>query len=342
MSLDVAVDRRPTRRVLVLVYATPVVLFVVSFGLGRFAVDPVTVVRILTSRVLPIHQTWSAAEESVVLDIRLPRIALAMCIGAGLSISGASFQGIFRNPLVSPDLLGVSAAAGFGAALAIVLSGSTGLINVLAFAFGVSAVVVTYLMSRVQRTTPVIMLVLSGIIVASFFSSLISVMTYVADPQKELPAITFWLLGSLSSATPSRLAVAGPLILAGIVGLVAVRWRINVIALGDDEARALGARAELIKGVVIVCVTVITAAAVAVAGIIGWVGLVIPHATRILVGPDHRKLLPATLAVGASYLLLIDDLSRTIASAEVPIGILTALIGAPVFAILIRRQRGRW
>jgi iron complex transport system permease protein len=186
------------------------------------------------------------------------------------------------------------------------------------------------------------MLVLSGVVVAAFFSALLSGAKYIADPESKLPAITYWLLGSLNAASLRSLAVALPPILAGSVGLLLVRWKLNILAMGDEEARSLGVRTEWLKGIVIACTTVITAAAVSVCGIVGWVGLVIPHVGRMLVGPDHRDLLPATLSIGATYLLFIDDIARSISSTEIPLGILTAVVGAPFFAYLLRRTRGTW
>jgi iron complex transport system permease protein len=325
-----------------IIYALPVVVAVFSLALGRYPVGPWAVVQVLASRVLPIHQTWSPAVDTVVMQVRLPRVVLGACIGGGLAMGGASVQGLFRNPLVSPEILGVSSAAGFGAALAILISGATLVINALAFVFGFAGVLVTYAIARVKGTVPVVMLVLSGVIVASFFGALISVLEYVADPQKKLPDIVFWLLGSLAGAEQSQAEVAGVLIAAGSAVLIALSWRINLLSLGDEEARSLGVRAEAVKAAVVAAVAVITAASVAVSGIIGWVGLVIPHAARMLVGPDHRRLLPASFALGASYLLLIDDLSRTVSTAEVPIGILTAVLGAPFFAVLLRRTKAGW
>ena len=329
--------------------AKTVFLIVLPLGLvfgsllvGRFEVDPLTVLRILASRVVPIERTWPDLLETVVLHVRLPRIIMAMLVGAGLSISGASFQGMFHNPLVGHSILGVSAAAGFGAALPVLGSLSPSLIQVSALAFGLGGVLLTYSLSRVFKTTPTLILVLSGVVVGSFFSALISVIKYLADPYEKLPAITFWLMGSLGNATSAKVLTILPPMALGIGGLLLACWRMNILSMSDDEARALGVRTEALKGLIIVCCTVVTASAVCVAGIIGWVGLIIPHTGRMLVGPDHRRLLPACLSLGASYVLLIDDLSRTVSMAELPLGILTALIGAPFFAYLIRRTKGGW
>jgi iron complex transport system permease protein len=265
-----------------------------------------------------------------------------MFVGAGLSVSGAAFQGMFRNPLVSPDILGVTAASGFGAALALLLSRGAFELELIAFLFGILGVGLTYLLARTYRSTPVLMLVLSGVIVAAFFSALLSGAKYLADPDSKLPVITYWLLGSLNGASMRSLSLALPPIVLGGAGLMLVRWRLNVLSMGDEEARSLGVRTDRLKGIIIVCTTLITAAAVSVCGIVGWVGLVIPHLARMWVGPDHRALLPAACSIGATYLLLIDDVARTASASEIPLGILTAIVGAPFFAYLLRKTRGGW
>jgi iron complex transport system permease protein len=328
------------RRVILL--ALPFLLLFVSLFVGRLDVGPGDVLRIVAAQLFPIQRSWSESVEIIVVQIRLPRALMAMCVGGGLSISGAAFQGMFRNPLVSPDVLGVSAASGFGAALAILLSRSTLELQLLAFGFGLAGVAITYLLARVYQTTPVLMLVLSGVVVAAFFSALLSGAKYVADPESKLPAITYWLLGSFNAATLRTVVTVVPAIAVGTIGLLLVSWKLNLLSMGDEEARALGVRTEQLKAAIIVCTTLITAAAVSTSGIIGWVGLVMPHMARTLVGPDHRRLLPAALSVGASYLLVIDGVARTAAAVEIPIGILTAIVGAPYFAYLLRRTSGTW
>ena len=328
------------RRAILLVL--PFLLLFVSLFIGRLDVGPGDVLRILAAQFLPLARSWPESVEIVVLQIRLPRALMAMCVGAGLSISGAAFQGMFRNPLVSPDVLGVSAASGFGAALAILLSRSPVELQLLAFAFGLGGVALTYMIARVYQTTPVLMLVLSGVVVAAFFSALLSGVKFVADPENKLPAITYWLLGSFNAATLRSVAIVLPAIAAGTAGLLLVSWKLNLLSMGDEEARALGVRTERLKAAIVVCTTLITAAAVSTCGVIGWVGLVMPHVARTIVGPDHRYLLPAALSVGASYLLVIDSVARTAAAVEIPIGILTAVVGAPYFAYLLRRTSGTW
>jgi iron complex transport system permease protein len=320
----------------------PLAMLYVSLFVGRFAVSPGEVSHILWGQFFDTAHDWTRSAETIVLQIRLPRAILAMFVGAGLAISGAAYQGMFRNPLVSTDILGVTAASGFGAAVALLLSRNAVELQVFAFAFGLLGVALTYLLARVYRSTPVLMLVLSGVVVAAFFTALLSGAKYVADPESKLPAITYWLLGSLNGASAGSLKMALPPIIAGSIGLILMRWKINVLAMGDDEASSLGVRTERLKGGIIVCTTLITAAAVSVCGIVGWVGLVIPHVGRIWVGPDHRVLLPVTLSIGATYLLAIDDIARTASAGEIPLGIITALFGAPVFAFLLRRTRGYW
>jgi iron complex transport system permease protein len=328
------------RRALLIVL--PFLLLFISLFVGRLDVGPGDVLRILAAQLFPITRSWPQSVETIVIQIRLPRALMAMSVGAGLSIGGAAFQGMFRNPLVSPDVLGVSAASGFGAALAILLSKSAFELQLFAFAFGLLGVAMTYVLARVYQTTPVLMLVLSGVVVEAFFSALLSGAKVVADPENKLPAITYWLLGSFNASTLRTVAIVVPVITAGTIGLLLASWKLNLLSMGDEEARALGVRTERLKAAIIVCTAVMTAAAVATCGIIGWVGLVMPHVARTLVGPDHRRLLPAALSVGACYLLVIDDVARTATAGEIPIGILTAVIGAPYFAYLLRRTSGTW
>jgi iron complex transport system permease protein len=313
---------------------------VVSLAIGRYPVPLADVVKILVSRVVSIPQDWPAIENTVVIQIRIPRILAALLVGGGLSIAGASFQGLFRNPLVSPDILGVSSGASVGAALAILLNTATVMIQVWAFCFAITAVGLTYFVSRRVRGNPTLSLILAGIAIESLFMALLSLTEYVANPENQLPAIIYWLMGSLSSVTMGELTVAAIPMLGGIAVLLLIRWRINVVAMGEEEAKALGVNTNRLRAVIIVCCTVVTAASVCISGTIGWVGLVIPHIGRMLVGPNHKVLLPVSTLLGACYLLIIDDIVRTAASIEIPIGIVTAIIGAPFFLYLL--SRGRW
>lgn len=320
----------------------PIIAIFVSICLGRYIVSPGVVFSILASHVIPMEATWTDIQETVVMQIRLPRIMLAMLVGAGLSISGAALQGLFGNPLVSPHILGVSAGAGFGAALGILTAGHMTVIQTLAVVFGVFAIFITHAISRIRGGTPLFMLVLSGVIVGAFFQALISLLKYVADPEDTLPSIVFWLMGSLTGTSYRDLLIGAPLMLIGITVLLLLRWRINILSLGEEEAKSLGISVEKLKWIVIMAVTLISAVAVSLCGIIGWVGLVIPHIGRMLVGNDHKKLLPACVSIGAVYMLFIDNIARTATAAEIPLSILTAVIGAPFFAYLLRRTGGKW
>jgi len=318
----------------------PIFLFFLSFMIGRYPISPIEVISAIFSKIL--HIECSNMAETIVFQIRAPRIIAAMLVGAGLSISGASFQGLFRNPLVSPDILGVSAGAGFGAAIAILLSLNLFYIQISALIFGLIAVTITYFVSKIVKSNAILVLVLSGMAIGSLFSALTSFTKYVADPYEKLPAIVFWLMGSLSSVSNIEILVVIIPMLVGMIILLMIRWRINVISMGEDEARSLGLNTKKFTIVIIICCTVITASAVCISGVIGWVGLVIPHIGRMIVGPDHRKLLPATLSLGASYLLLVDNMARTLTTVEIPLGILTAIIGAPFFIYLLKKSEIGW
>ena len=320
---------------------SPLVLLYGSLFVGRYDVGFTDVHRALVG-LMPSAAAAPDAALSIVQQIRLPRALLALCVGAGLSMAGAAYQGLFRNPLVSPDALGATAAAAFGAALA--LSSGAGPLGVQALAFtaGVAGVAVTWLLARSIRSSSMLMLILSGVVVTAFFAALLGALKYLADPESRLPAITYWLLGSLNGATWTTLAFVAPPMIAGAVLLWLLRWQLNVLAMGDEEARALGVRTELVRALTILATTLATAAAVSGCGIVGWIGLVVPHVARMLVGPDHRRLLPLALCVGASYLLVIDTLARSLTPGEIPVGILTAIAGAPSCAWLLRRSRGAW
>ncbi|UVK47572.1 iron ABC transporter permease [Mesorhizobium sp. AR07] len=336
-------ERAPASRLMtVVLIVLPVLLFLLSFLIGRFPVPPLTVIKVIAAQIVPITADWPAVVESVVFDVRLPRILAAMVVGGGLAMSGACYQGVFRNPLVSPFTLGVSAGAGFGAAIAILLFGQRYATQLSAFIFGLVAVAFCLGMSRLYRLNSTIVLVLGGIIVGSLFSALLSLLKYVADPNSKLPVIEFWLLGSLSSVSMADMVAVLIVAVPSALALLSLRWRINILAMGDEQARILGVDADRLRIVVIVLSTLIAASTVSISGIIGWVGLVIPHFARILVGPDFRRLLPATLSLGACYLLGIDDLARIMTAAEVPLGILTALVGAPVFILLLGRGGLGW
>lgn len=327
----------------IMLTALPIVAFFISFCFGRYGISPQTVIKILWCNAFGLKGDYAPIDASVVMTLRFPRILMCMLVGAGLSMSGAALQGMFGNPLVSPQILGVSAGAGFGAALAILISSSVFLIQSMAVLFGIGAVILTYAISRIKGgNSSVYMLVLAGVITSAFFEALISTIKFVADPFSKLPTITYWLMGSMASVTWDDLLIVAPIIGFGIVGLLIMRWRLNVLSLDDDEARSMGININKSRIIVITACTLITAAAVSVCGIVGWVGLVIPHICRIIVGSNHKNLLPACLSVGAVYLLLIDNLARSLVSTEIPLSILTALVGAPFFAYLLKHSGGQW
>lgn len=319
-----------------------IILFVVcffgSFMLGRYPIEPWTLIRVLASRIIPITPDWPSQVETVLFNVRLPRVLMAALIGAGLSAAGAAYQGIFKNPMVSPDVLGASSGAGFGAALGLFLSFSYQGVSFLAFLLGLSAVAAVCLISSRVKYNQTLGLVLAGMMVSSLFTAAVSFIKLVADPNNALPVITYWLMGSLASIRPKDLAFAAPWIIGGIIPIYLMRWKINVLTLGEEEARCIGVNTSAVRLAVVLCATLITSAAVSVSGLIGWVGLVIPHFARMLVGSDYRKMLPASLLLGASFLLVVDNFARLLAASEIPIGILTAFVGAPFFLWLILRE----
>jgi iron complex transport system permease protein len=321
----------------------PILIFLVSLTLGRYHVSLTEIFTVFGNK---LHLTSATVDEevyTVILGVRLPRLIVAMLIGAGLSLSGGAYQGMFRNPLVSPDILGASAGAGFGAALGIMLSKSVIITQFLALGFGLGAVLVTYFLAgRLRRGDPTLFLVLTGILVGTVFTALISILKVLADPYEKMPAITFWLMGSLASVNTKDLIILSIPMVIGGAAVMAVRWHLNPLSFGEEEAQAMGTETAKLRAVIIGGCTLMTASAVAVAGIIGWVGLIIPHVARGIVGPDYGRMLPVTAVIGAVYLLLIDDVARLVGPLELPIGILTSLIGAPFFLLLLSRTRRAW
>lgn len=342
-TIDVKKPGRPYHWKLLPLLLVLVLIFILSFALGRYPVSPLELVSVLAERFFSgIPVFWEDTVETVVFQVRLPRILAAILVGAALSTAGAAYQGMFKNPLVSPDILGASAGAGFGAALAIYFSLNMVGIQVMAFIGGLLAVSLTYGISLRIKHDSMLALVLSGVMIGSLFTACISMIKYIADPYDKLPAITFWLMGSLASITQRDVKMAIIPILLGMVLLFLLRWRLNVIAMGEEEAQVLGLNTKRLRTLVILCCTLMTAAAVSISGLIGWVGLVIPHLARMIVGPNYRVLLPASILLGGAYMLLVDDLARLLASMEIPLGILTALIGVPFFLYLLLNSRWGW
>ena len=326
---------------IVLLVFLPIILFFASFLMGRYPVSPVDVVKTILSPIFP-QLTVSSTINTIVWQIRLPRMLAALLVGASLSMAGTAFQGIFKNPLVSSDLLGVSNGAGFGAALAILFSGSGIVIQIFAFIFGIISVSITYLISKAYRAGGILILILSGVAISAFFNSLISAIKFVADPEDKLPEIVYWLMGSLASVTMDEIIMIIIPLFIGFIILYLLRWQMNILAMGDEEAQSLGLNPSRVRLIIIAACTLLTSAAVSISGIIGWIGMIIPHMARIVVGPDNKILIPASLSLGASFLLLIDNISRVVISIEIPIGILTSIIGVPLFLYLLRRGYSEW
>ena len=315
-----------------------VVVAIVSLGIGRYYISPLGIVKVLLQGITGRYYGMDKNAMAVVLHIRLPRIAASMLLGAGLAISGQTFQMVFRNPLVSPDVLGTSSAASFGASLALLLGLSALMVSITAFIAGIAALILIYTIASKTRREQTLSLILVGMVVSSLFSASTSFVKLIADPNNVLPAITYFLMGSLSGVGSGDLALVGFPVLVSIVVLLVLSWKINLLSLSEDEARSIGVNTHLVRAVAIVCATVITASSVAVAGNIGWVGLIIPHISRMLVSNDARYSFPSSVFFGASFLTLVDCVSRAASTIEIPIGILTAFIGAPFFLYLLFRE----
>jgi iron complex transport system permease protein len=332
MKKNGQITRAPNYRLRFLLLAAAIVLvFFISFMLGRYPVGPAEFVKIILSGPPDIGKTLPDAAMTVVWNVRLPRVLAAGLIGAALSAAGASYQGMFRNPMVSPDILGASSGAGFGAALALLLTFRYFFVSLSAFIFGIAAVALAYAISRRSRRSAVLAMVLAGMVVASLFSAATSFIKLIADTNEVLPAITYWLMGSLASIRANDTLMLAVPVIPCLIVLFLLRWRINLLTVGEDEARSIGVDTTRLRAVTILCATLLTASSVAVSGMIGWVGLVIPHFCRMLFGHDYRRLIPASMLLGAVFLIAVDDVARIVTTSEVPIGILTAFLGAPVF-----------
>ena len=322
----------------VILMAAPVAACVIAVGIGRIYISPSDVLTSLFAKITG-GEGISSTNEMVLWNIRLPRVLLALLCGAGLSVAGCCFQSLFSNPLATPDTLGVASGASFGAALGILMGiGYIG-IQLTSLAFGIIAVALTWLAGS-GKGRGMSSIVLSGIMISSLFSSLVSLVKFSADTESELPAITYWLMGSLDSASFKQLAFGAPLILIGILVLYLFRWRLNILPLSDDEAKASGTNINLLRAVTVICATAMTASCVSMCGQVGWVGLLVPHICRMKFGNNHLSLIPASISIGGVFLVIVDTLARTMTAAEIPISILTAIIGAPFFIILMRRSGG--
>src|SRR5215510_3851530 len=314
-----------------------------AFTVGRYPVGISDLFAVVAAKLTGHPPTVSPAVENVIWQVRGPRIIAASLVGAALAVAGTAFQGLFRNPLVSPDILGASSGAALGAVLGIFVSLGVFAIQAMAFAGGLLAVALVYAVgSAVRARDPVLVLVLAGVVIGALLGAGVGLIKYLADPYNQLPAMTFWLLGSLSAIGPSDLIpLFGP-VAFGTLALFALRWRMNVMSLPDEEARALGVPTGALRVAIVAAATLVTSASVATAGIIGWVGLVVPHIARTLVGPDFGRLIPAAALIGGGFLLAIDTLARTMAPIEIPLGILTAFVGTPFFIWLLASVSKEW
>ena len=308
---------------------------------GKYSVTPAQALHIIFGKMTGAVPDWDPMAGNVVLKLRLPRVIAAIVVGAALSIAGAAFQGIFKNPLVSPDFLGVSSGASVGAAIAILLSLGAAYMQIFAFAGGLLAVTLTASIPALLRNSSNIMLVLSGIIVGGVMMSVLGFLKYIADPETQLASITYWQLVSFSYIRPESLLAVLPVILISAVLLICISWWIDVLSLGEREARSLGVNVSRMRGLAMICATLLTAGAVCVAGTIGWVGLVIPHFARMMVGPANTRLIPAACLLGGNFMLVVDTVTRTVGPIEMPVSILTGIIGAPFYAWLLYKQRMR-
>ena len=311
------------------------IIFYISFGqINSSILDSIKIIFNF------FHQSYDVDSviERVILYIRIPRAITAIVCGAGLAVSGCALQGIFSNPLIGPQIIGVYSGAAFGGALGILISEESFLVLFLAFSFGILSMLIVFFISRVKGVANRLTLVLAGIVSSSFFLALVSLVKFLADPDDKLPAITYWLMGTFSTSSYEKIYIVSPIIIISIFILILLSFRIDVLNLGDDHARSLGINVELNRWIIISLVTVICASIVSIAGVIGWVGLVIPHIARSFSPSNHKSLLITTVIFGSYYMLIIDLMCRGFSSMEIPLGVVTALIGAPFFAILLRKR----
>lgn len=316
----------------------------ISFTIGRYGLSLSDIMHLFYCKLVGTAPNTPEMVESVLFKVRIPRVVAAILVGGALAVSGAAYQGLFKNPMVSPDILGASAGAGFGAAIGILYSfGAVG-IQANAFIFGIAAVMLAYFISSVvsRGKDAILILVLTGIVVSALFSSFITLIKYVADTDAKLPEITYWLMGGLSATNINDVKMIILPLLIGMLPLVLLRWRLNVMVFGEEEARSMGIETAQMRLIVITAATLLTAASVAVAGIVGWVGLVIPHLARMIAGPNYKTLVPASFLLGGIFLLIVDNVARCLFTMEIPLGILTSIIGAPFFIYLLMKRKKGW
>ena len=318
----------------------PFLAALICLGIGRYSMSVSETVTTLFSRFTNAKVDNTAY--TVIFNVRLPRIILAAVVGAGLSCAGAAFQGLFSNPLATPDTLGVASGASVGAVLAMLIGGNMIGIQGMALIFGLISCLITFLIGRSSRRGSIVMIVLAGLVVSSVFEALVSLMKYVADPQDELPVITYWLMGSMSRANYKNLVMGIPFIVIGIIIIFALRWRLNILSFNEDEARSLGVNVKILRVAFILASSMITASCVSMCGQVGWVGLLVPHISRMMRGNNNCKVIPVSISLGAFFMIVMDTFARSATASEIPISILTAIIGAPVFIVLLKKTGGSW
>ena len=333
-------DGRLRRSTLVALALGVVAVMLLSLMLGRYTLSWSDIYNSFWYRIY--GMSFGEPIDSIMFNLRLPRILLAALAGAALACSGAAFQSLFGNPLATPDTLGVTAGASVGAVLGILWNLPLIGMQLMSLVTGIGTIFLTIMIAKSKKGVGIVLLILSGVIVGALANAVISILKYVADPNEKLPQITYWLMGSLAGANLRSLAIGTPFILLGIITILVLRWRLNILALGDDEARAAGMNVRLVRGMVIVAATLTTASVVSMCGQVGWVGLLIPHCARMICGNNNRFVVPISLLLGAMFLVLIDTLARSVSEAEIPISVLTALVGAPFFIYLLRKTGGGW
>lgn len=315
----------------------PFIVAVVCLGVGRYVLDLQDMLRIISTLIEQGREAVAANEYSVLINMRLPRVILALVCGAGLAVAGVGLQAVFSNPLVSPDTLGVASGASLGAVLALLFQANMIVVQLSAVTFGLLACLLTYMLADVRGAKKTVMLVLSGLVISSLFQAMVSLVKYVADTEEILPSITYWLMGSLYTSNYKSILMGTPAIIVSCIILFLIRWKVNVLSLSEDEARSLGLNVKYMRMTVIICSAVITSSVVSMCGQIGWIGLLVPHICRMMFGSDNMRVIPSSLSIGAVFLLVVDTLARSIAITEIPVSILTAVIGAPLFLTLLRK-----
>lgn len=318
----------------------PLVTAILCLGFGRYSISLEETLHVLVD----IFRGAVKADmnHTVIFQVRMPRILLSLIVGAGLACSGAAFQGLFTNPLATPDTLGVASGASFGAVLAMMFDANLIIIQLMALFFGLVSCMIAYHISKIKGNSSIVMIVLAGMVVSALFQALVSLLKYVADPQDKLPSITYWIMGSMSSATYKSLVIGSPFILTGIIFIFALRWRLNILSLNEDEVKSMGMNIKVMRIGIIVAASLITASCVSMCGQVGWVGLLIPHVSRMIMGSNNRNVIPISISLGAVFMAVMDTVARSATAAEIPLSILTAIIGAPFFIGLLRKTGGAW